>query len=41
MSAPEACAARKTLRPIRPKPLIPTRTGMSEAFLSSSRALPP
>src|SRR3954466_6053854 len=27
-SAPCACAARKTLRPIRPKPLIPTRTAM-------------
>ncbi len=28
MSAPCAWAARNTLRPIRPKPLIPTRTGM-------------
>src|SRR6478672_190807 len=26
MSAPRSYAARKTLRPIRPKPLIPTRT---------------
>ena len=29
MSALRSCAARKTLRPMRPKPLIPTRTGMS------------
>src|SRR3954464_3994731 len=28
-SAPDSCAARKTLRPIRPKPLMPTRTAMS------------
>src|SRR3712207_862074 len=28
MSAPCAWAARKTLRPMRPKPLIPTRTGI-------------
>src|SRR6266536_5893666 len=28
MSASAAWPARKTLRPIRPKPLIPTRTGM-------------
>src|SRR5829696_3127351 len=28
-SAPDSCAARKTLRPMRPKPLIPTRTGMA------------
>src|SRR5690349_14541274 len=28
MSAFAACPARKTLRPMRPKPLIPTRTGM-------------
>ena len=27
-SAPAACAARKTLRPIRPKPLMPTFTAM-------------
>ena len=26
MSAPDACTARKKLRPMRPKPLIPTRT---------------
>ena len=29
MSAPRCFAARKKLRPIRPKPLIPTRTVMS------------
>ena len=34
MSAPLASAARKKLRPIRPKPLIPTRTAI--AFSSSS-----
>ena len=28
MSAPEAFAARKKLRPMRPKPLMPTRTAM-------------
>src|SRR5436190_24180145 len=28
MSASAACAARNTLRPMRPKPLIPTRTGI-------------
>jgi hypothetical protein len=28
MSALDSCAARNTLRPIRPKPLIPTRTDM-------------
>src|SRR5947209_3935230 len=28
MSAPWAWPARKTFRPMRPKPLIPTRTGM-------------
>src|SRR5680860_969471 len=28
MSALRSCAARKTLRPMRPKPLIPTRTDM-------------
>src|SRR6185436_876118 len=35
MSAPLASAARKKFRPIRPKPLIPTRTVMCD--LSSSR----
>src|SRR5215213_2239326 len=30
MSALRSCAARKTLRPMRPKPLIPTRTDMPE-----------
>src|SRR4051794_13349890 len=30
MSALDSCAARNTLRPIRPKPLIPTRTDMSD-----------
>src|SRR5262249_43670750 len=30
-SAPEASAARKKLRPIRPNPLIPTRTVTGEA----------
>src|SRR3954454_873739 len=29
MSADDSCAARKTLRPMRPKPLIPTRTDMA------------
>ena len=29
MSAPAALAARNRLRPMRPKPLIPTRTGMA------------
>src|SRR5690348_9083384 len=28
-----AWAARKTLRPMRPKPLIPTRTGMVRPYL--------
>src|SRR3954468_13864592 len=31
-SASDSCAARKTLRPIRPKPLMPTRTAMTEPF---------
>src|SRR5262249_23095853 len=31
---PAACAARKTLRPIRPKPLIPTFTAMPQTLLS-------
>src|SRR5215210_6225691 len=31
MSALRSCAARNTLRPMRPKPLIPTRTDMPEA----------
>src|SRR6266545_7115929 len=30
-------AARRTLRPIRPKPLIPTRTAMSPRFLGKVR----
>src|SRR5215217_3627910 len=34
-SAPDSWAARKTLRPMRPKPLIPTRTGMAVKTLSS------
>jgi hypothetical protein len=29
MSAPRACAARKTLRPMRPKPLMPAFKAMS------------
>ena len=33
MSAPEARTARKKLRPMRPKPLIPTRTVMVHASL--------
>src|SRR5215207_7498170 len=33
-SAPDSCAARKTLRPMRPKPSIPTRTGMAVKDLS-------
>ncbi len=32
-SAPDACAARKTLRPMRPKPLIPTFTAMRDCLL--------
>lgn len=35
MSAPDALAARKTLRPMRPKPLMPTRTVMKPSFWSS------
>ncbi len=35
MSAPRCFAARKKLRPIRPKPLIPTRTVISRSVLSS------
>src|SRR5919202_2186602 len=36
-SASDSCAARNTLRPMRPKPLMPTRTGMSSGpFLVSS-----
>src|SRR5215207_11414917 len=37
MSALDSCAARNTLRPIRPKPLIPTRTDMDWTFLPSSK----
>src|SRR5215212_6948993 len=37
MSALDSCAARNTLRPIRPKPLIPTRTDMSWTFLPGSK----
>src|SRR3954447_2786481 len=37
MSALDSCAARNTLRPIRPKPLIPTRTDMSWTFLPSAK----
>src|SRR4051812_546791 len=32
MSAPRSWAARKTLRPMRPKPLIPTRTDMTRTL---------
>src|SRR3990170_2586268 len=40
MSASDSCAARNTLRPIRPNPLIPTRTGISvlPEFVVSRRA---
>src|SRR5690349_21666900 len=31
-----AWAARKTLRPMRPKPLIPTRTGMGRPYLGAA-----
>ena len=44
MSAPDALAARKTLRPMRPKPLMPTRTGMwrcSWVVISEERRPPP
>src|SRR5215213_9956997 len=37
MSALDSCAARNTLRPIRPKPLIPTRTDMGWTFLPSAK----
>ena len=36
-SAPAACAARKKLRPMRPKPLMPTRTVMALVLCSSCR----
>src|SRR6476469_2349502 len=36
MSAFAAWAARNTLRPMRPKPLIPTRTGMAGPYLRSA-----
>src|SRR4051812_32025454 len=40
MSAPRSWAARKTLRPMRPKPLIPTRTDMTRTLsVSGVRAL--
>src|SRR4051794_39162829 len=41
MSAPRSCAARKTLRPMRPKPLMPTRTdtGTPRSFLVEARRL--
>src|SRR4051812_19498039 len=32
MSASDSCAARNTLRPMRPKPLIPTRTDMKRSL---------
>src|SRR5918992_3593243 len=41
MSASDSCAARKTLRPIRPNPLIPTRTGISSPFWISYAAYSP
>src|ERR1044072_5299240 len=33
MSAPRACAARKTLRPMRPNPLIPALKAIRTPFL--------
>src|SRR3954451_6155997 len=40
MSALRSWAARKTLRPMRPKPLIPTRTDMTDPLcVSGVRAL--
>ena len=33
----DSCAARKTLRPMRPKPLMPTRTAMRPRSLSQWR----
>src|SRR3954471_23207703 len=36
MSAFAAWAARNTLRPMRPKPLIPTRTGMRGPYLRTA-----
>src|SRR5919199_1709429 len=41
MSASDSCAARKTLRPMRPKPLIPTRTGMPVPFVVSAWSAAP
>src|SRR6478609_7221039 len=35
ISAPAAWAARKTLRPMRPKPLMPTFTAMQSSLLNS------
>jgi hypothetical protein len=37
MSAPDASTARKKLRPMRPKPLIPTRTVTRQAFRRSEQ----
>ena len=37
MSAPLASAARKKLRPMRPKPLMPTRMVTATHLLASSR----
>jgi hypothetical protein len=39
-SAPDACTARKKLRPMRPKPLIPTRTVTVGAAFHLMRGVP-
>ena len=36
MSSPRACAARKTLRPMRPKPLIPAFKAIRDSFVVRS-----
>ena len=38
MSAPDACTARKKLRPMRPKPLMPTRTVTGRSPRQKSRS---
>src|SRR4051812_10934049 len=40
MSAPRAWAARKTLRPMRPKPLIPALKAIRPSFRSSATGAP-
>src|SRR5687768_11105082 len=40
MSAPLSFAARSTFRPMRPNPLMPTRTGIDRTFLAETRSVP-